>query len=300
MRPYNEALIMQIKLENLSYRYRKGATDALEGLTAEIGPGMHLLMGENGAGKTTLLHLSDGLLTPTAGKCLIDGGPTQLRLASVLSRVIFMGPTTELPAKDLDELVRTHAQFYPNFSPELLAENLKAFGLDPKTPFKSLSMGSLQKLRVAYALALRTDIVLLDEPATGLDIESKAELQRMVARIIEPEQTVVVATHNVGDLERLFDGVLVLRQGQLVLAESVDEITRRYAFVTLPTVPTDAIYAEPTIGGFRAMLENPDVETDIDYRLLYMAFHSVGTHGSCVLSPNLRTLGRTDRASLQN
>lgn len=266
---------MTIEFKNLTFRYGKKSPDALSGFTATVAPGIHLLLGENGAGKTTLLHLIDGLLFPTSGRCAIDGARTSLRLPSILSRVFFAGPTTPLPAKNVDELVRNHAQFYPRFSAELLADNLAQFGVSPAAPFKSLSMGSRQKAMVAYALALRTEVLLLDEPATGLDIDSKQMLQKMIAASVDESQTVIVSTHNIADLERLYDGVIVLNRGRLMLAATVDDVLSRVAFVRSARRPDGALYCEEGLGGCQAIVgAGAGVpESDIDFRLLYAALH---------------------------
>ena len=87
---------MKIQLEDLSLSY--GRVTALDGISATLDPGIHLLLGENGAGKTSLLHLISGLCFPTSGKCMIDGGPTRFRLPSVLSKVFYLEAGMALPA----------------------------------------------------------------------------------------------------------------------------------------------------------------------------------------------------------
>ncbi|MDE7388170.1 MAG: ABC transporter ATP-binding protein [Muribaculaceae bacterium] len=265
---------MTIELTDLHYRYRRSAADAIDGITATIGPGIHLLLGENGAGKTTLLHLIDGLLFPTSGQCTADGGPTRLRLPSVTSRVAFLGAGMPLPALTIREMTRIHAPFYPRFSAEMLAENLAAFGIGIDQKLSAMSMGTKQKAAVAYMLALRTEILLLDEPATGLDIASKQALQKMIARCVDPDQTVIVSTHNIADLEYLYDGVTVIRHGRLLLSAATDAILSRIRFVSSPVPPAEALYCESGMGGFRAIVPNADgADSAMDYRLLYSALH---------------------------
>lgn len=264
---------MTIELENLSLRYGRRGPSALDGITATLGPGMHLLLGENGAGKTSLLHLIDGLRFPTSGKCLIDGGPTSLRLPSVLSKIFYLAAGMELPARSVEELVHIHAPFYPTFSPEMLDRNLADFNIDASMKFSGMSTGMRQKAAVAYALALRTPILLLDEPATALDITSIRTLQRMMARSIEPEQTVIVATHHFADLERLYDSLLVLRHGHLLLALPTERIAERLAFIAGPT--DSALYSMPALGSRRSIIASSgEPQTDIDFELLYLALHN--------------------------
>lgn len=271
---------MEIELQNLNYSYNKH-TRALSNVSATLGAGVHLLLGANGAGKTTLLHLIDGLLFPTEGKCMINGGPTRHRLPSVLSKVFYSGANMALPASSINELVKIHACFYPRFSADILERNLEEFGIERCMKFSAMSMGMRQKASVAYALALQTPILLLDEPATGLDIESKQLLQRMMARCIGPETTVIVSTHNFSDLLPLYDSLLILDKGELLLNASVDEITERLAFiVTDGGAPENALFTVRRFGRHHSVVPNSgELETAIDYELLYLAIKN--NHGIC-------------------
>lgn len=274
---------MEITLKQLCFRYGgKHSIRALNGVNAVVGPGIHLLLGENGAGKTTLLHLIDGLLSPTEGKCLINGGPANLRLPSVLSKIFYLGAGMPLPAVSIAEMVRVHAIFYPRFSADVLQQNLKEFGLNDSTPFSAMSMGSRQKATVAYALALQTPILLLDEPATGLDIQSKQTLQTMLARCTEPDQTVIISTHTIADLQNLYDSLLVLNKGHLLLAMSVDSILEKIAFVSTTSNPdSEVLYSSRHLSANRCIIANDGtLVSEIDYQLLYMALNDSATRAA--------------------
>lgn len=266
---------MTIELSNLSFCYPKAAQPALEGNSATILPGMHLLLGENGAGKTTLLHVIAGLLNPTKGTCKIDGCPTRFRLPSINSHMFFTGVGIDFPAKTINEMTRIHAQFFPQFSSEQLKENLAAFGMTGGELLSHMSTGNAQKAKTAYALALNVDVLLLDEPANGLDIESKHVLQQLIARQTLPEQTVIVSTHNVADLEHLYDGVIDLHRGHIQYAMPVDDIVARLRFVISDSKPAEAIFSEMRIGRHHSIvLNDTGAYSDIDYQLLYLAARS--------------------------
>lgn len=266
---------MEINLNGLSYRYPHSARAALSDINARISPGMHLLLGENGAGKTTLLHLIAGLLFPTEGCCTVNDCPTRLRLPSIGSRMFFTGTGLELPAHSMNELARIHAQFYPRFSPERLRENLTRFGIEGSEKLRDLSLGNMQKAKIAYALALNTEILLLDEPANGLDIQSKRIMQKMLAEQTGDEQTVIVSTHSVADLEHLYDGVIDLSHGRLLYALKVDELLRRVRFAVSDAKPADAIYSEMRIGRYHSIIANSgDNYSEPDYQLLYLAMRN--------------------------
>lgn len=263
---------MEIKIENLSFRYSSKGPLALQGISATICPGIHLLLGENGAGNTTLLRIIAGLLKPTEGSCLIDGARSYDLLPSILSKIFICGVNVDFPMKSIDEMVRYHAPFYPNFSDDMLRRNLAAFGIESSTLLSDLSTGNVQKAKLAYALSLQTPILLLDEPTNGVDIDSKKQLQRMIAESITEEQTVIISTHSVADLENFYDAVIDLHGGKLTYALTVDQILDKLSFGVGPEVPSGALYAEPWVGSFRFVLAKADDKlTDIDYELLYMA-----------------------------
>lgn len=264
---------MTIELKDLNYRYKSSKHNfAIQDINAVINPGIHLLLGENGAGKTTLLHLIAGLLTPTSGECLIDGAKTCYRLPSIQSKIFISGVNIDFPMRSIKEMEAVHAPFYPTFDTKLLHDNLAAFGIDASTPLSQLSTGNAQKAKIAYALALRTPILLLDEPANGLDIESKHLLRTMIAKSVSEEQTVIISTHSVRDLENFYDGVIDICNGKLQYALSIDHILERIDFGIADSVPENAIYSEPWIGSFRFVLAKANQEwTDIDFEMLYMA-----------------------------
>lgn len=263
-----------IRLENVSYRYRHSSTDALADITAEIGAGIHLLLGENGAGKTTLLELIAGLLTPTAGSCLLDGDDLSARRPTVQRRVFFLSDNMELPFASIAEAARLHAVFYPGFSAEALQANLADFGLSGDEKLKELSLGTRHKALVAYALALGTDVLLLDEPANGLDIDSKKILRHVMARSMTDERTIIVSTHTVGDLEALYDGLIMLSRSHLLLCKPTWQIASRLGFVTSDTLVPVALYQEPDLGVFRAIVAEGNDESAVNFSLLYSAMMS--------------------------
>ncbi len=263
-----------IELNNLTYAYRRGFV-AIDDVTASVSPGIHLLLGENGAGKTTLLRLMAGLLFPSSGECLIDGAPVSSREPSVMKTVFMLPDTTELPTKTIRGFAEIHSRFYPTFSQENFEENLREFNLDGNENYNQLSLGLRHKTLLAYVVALGVDLLLLDEPANGLDITSKKALRHILARCTGPEQTVIISTHTVSDLRELYDGVLVLSKGKLLLARPTWEISERISCVASPIPPFDHIFMEQGAGLFHSIIENETGEpTDLNYALLYSALMS--------------------------
>lgn len=264
-----------ITLDNVTFSYKNSGKSALTKMSAQVDKGIHLLLGENGAGKTTLLHVMAGLLKPQEGFCSIDGEVMSARSPRAMAGVFFLPEDMQFGAKTINDFAKIHSPFYPTFSAEMLAENLKEFGLTGDEQLKSLSLGNRKKTNIAYALALRTSVLLLDEPANGLDIDSKKALQTILARCISEEQTVIISTHTVWDLQNLFEGVIVLHGSNLVLAMPMWQITERIAFVDDAVCPDNALYREQDVAGFHAIVANTEgVETNVNFTLLYTALRS--------------------------
>ncbi|MDE6334668.1 MAG: ABC transporter ATP-binding protein [Muribaculaceae bacterium] len=259
------------RLENLSYEYGRGRR-AVDNVTADIGAGMHLLVGENGAGKTTLLHLLGSLRFPDSGSCKFDGTDVALRGVDTLRRIFFMSDDFESQFSTIEQMARCHGQFYPDFSYELMYANLADFGLTGKEKLRGLSLGMRRKAYISYALALRTPVLLFDEPTNGMDISSKKLLRRILTRSVTDDTTVIISTHNVHDLDSLFENVMIMHRGRLRLCMPVWRILERIAFVSSASPIAGALYQEPDRGCFRAIIAKTDgPDTEIDYQLLYSA-----------------------------
>lgn len=264
-----------IELKDIEFSYQKKGAPALRGITATLEPGVYLLAGENGAGKTTLLHLIAGVATPTAGECLIDSEAAASDTPSLKARTFLLEENMLFPGKSIRKFADMHSRFYPRFSAEQFTSNLAAFGLSGDEPFKSLSLGNRKKSQLAYVLALNVEVILLDEPTNALDIESKDTLRRLIASNLHDEQTVIVSTHTVSELENLFDGALILSRSRLMFAGMADDVTERIAFRVTRVPEPEALYFEIQAGRVLNICEaSPDEETRIDWRLLYSALHS--------------------------
>lgn len=263
-----------IDIKNLSFNYNKGYK-ALDNINANLGTGVHLLLGENGAGKTTLLHVIAGLLFAKEGSCSIDGNDISLRNPSDMSKVFFMPEDITFPAKTINDFAKIHSPFYPTFSEELFRQNLDIFHLTGDEPLSSLSLGNRKKANLAYVMALGSDVLLLDEPTNGLDINAKKELLKIMVGSLREDQTVIVSTHTVWDLKNLFESVMMLRRGNLLLSMTTEELGSKLSFMASTTPSPNALYIEQDMNGFRWIEKNNDgIETEINFSLIYSALMS--------------------------
>ncbi len=231
------------------------------------------LLGKNGTGKSTLLYLLSGLLRPVEGTVLCDGVPAMKRYPEMLQDVFFVTEEFELPAICLSEYVKLYKPFYPNFSDEVLKECLSEFELPEDVHLGKLSMGQRKKAYIAFAMATNTKYLFMDEPTNGLDIPSKSQFRKVIARHMTEERTVIVSTHQVHDVEQMLDHILILDQHSVLLNASMQEIIDQYAFEyrTPQEMDSDVLYAEPTLQGNAVVTKRKEgsVETQVNLELLF-------------------------------
>lgn len=265
-----------IELRDLEFSYTRKGIPALSGVTATIPPGIHLLAGENGAGKTTLLHLIAGVAHSTSGECLIDGVPADTGNPAEMGRTFLLEENMYFPGNTIRKFAKMHSPFYPTFSNEQFLANLVAFGLTGDEKIKSLSLGNRKKSQLAYVLALGADVLLLDEPTNALDIESKEILRKLIVNCLRDDQTILISTHTVSELENLYDGAVMLTRSKLMFAGLEDSVTSRLAFEVTRVPEEDALYTEIQVGRVLNILPaiDGDEPTRIDWRLFYSALHS--------------------------
>ena len=231
------------------------------------------LLGKNGTGKSTLLYLISGLLRPQAGSVSCDGVATDKRQPETLRDIFFVTEEFEMPAIRLSEYVKLYKPFYPNFSDEVLQECLADFELPSDVHLNELSMGQRKKAYIAFAMATNTKYLFMDEPTNGLDIPSKSQFRKVIARHMTEERTVVVSTHQVHDVEQMLDHILMLDQRSVLLNASIQEIQDQYTFeYRSPQQMDDSVlYAEPTLQGNAVICrrQEGDAETQVNLELLF-------------------------------
>jgi len=184
----------------------------------EVEPGTVVgLVGRNGAGKTTLLETLVGLHAPSRGTVRVLGMDPIDDLVAVRQRTALMTDDMPVFALTAGALLRSLAPFYPTWDGALAADLLRRFEIDPRQAAGQMSKGEGTRLRLVLSLAFRPSLLLLDEPATGLDVPSR---RRMLAEVLEvvkdPQRTVVVSSHQVNDVERIADRIVLLDRGRVL------------------------------------------------------------------------------------
>ena len=264
-----------IKLHELHFRYHNSPREVLDNVTLHFPAGRIVgLLGKNGTGKSTLLYLMAGLLRPQKGTVHFGLHHVADRTPEMLSDLFVVPEHIELPAIRLSRFVELHRAFYPNFSDEQLNENLQHFDLTPEVNLGALSTGQLKKAYISFALATGTRLLLMDEPTNGLDIPSKAQFRRTVAASMSEERTIVISTHQVHDVEHLIDHIVMLRNHNVALDISTEDLCRQLRFEQRAYGEdlSDALYAETSITGTALIAPNHDGrDTPLDIELLFNA-----------------------------
>ena len=218
-----------VAITNLSRRF--GAKTALNDVSLYVPRGgVFGLVGENGAGKTTLIKHILGLLKAESGTVRVFGMDPVADPVGVLGKIGYLSEQPDLPGwMRVDEFLRYTRAFYPNWD-AAYAEKLRVqFGLDPAQRLKTLSKGQLAKAGLLAAQAHRPDLLLLDEPSSGLDPMVRRDILEAVIRTVADEgRTVFFSSHLLEEIERVSDQIAMVHQGRLVLCGSLDEIKAQH------------------------------------------------------------------------
>ncbi len=204
-----------------------GFTTALDGLSLEVAGGsILLLLGPNGAGKTTLLRILMGLIEPTDGQAYVLGAPVRSQPADVAGRVAYVGDRYEPPGwASLELLEDLQAGASPLFDPAIFRELCHRHELSPTRSYGSLSKGQRRWALVSLALACRPQLILLDEPADGLDPAARRALYDALRdHVNQHEATAIVTTHVIADVERIGDEVAIIDRGRLLLHAPLEDL----------------------------------------------------------------------------
>lgn len=245
-----------IDIKNFSFSYTK--TQVFDNINLQFQRGaIYGLLGENGVGKTTLLKAISGLLKPTAGSCTVDEQVSFDRQPEFLQNIFLLPDEVPLPDSATPEkFFNDLAPFYPKQSGEMLQHLAGELKVDISRKFKEMSFGQQKKSLLACAMALNTDYLLLDEPTNGLDIPSKADFRRILSEKVGEEQTIIISTHQVKDVENLIDPIIIISNNSVLLDASVEKITDKLYFEYGGQQRPDALYSEMMPGGYLNVLVN--------------------------------------------
>ena len=200
-----------------------GAKAALSGVDLTIEPGRIVgLLGPNGSGKTTLIKLANGLLTPTSGEILIDGRKPSRATKAIVS---YLPDRSTLPGwMSIAQALDYYGDFYADFRRGVAEQMLMNLGLDRTQKIKTLSKGMREKTQHILTMSREAKLYLLDEPIGGVDPATRDYILRTIISNYSEDAAVIISTHLIADVEQVLDEVVFLREGQVMLHESVEQI----------------------------------------------------------------------------
>lgn len=250
---------------------RIGKSTVLEAMDLAVPRGAIVaLVGHNGAGKSTLIKLLLNILEPTTGEATVLGMPTASLRGDAFTRIGYVSENQEMPEwMTVSGLMRHLRPMYPRWNDEGLLEELQ---LPAERKIKDLSRGMRMKLALASVLAFGPELLVMDEPFSGLDIAVRTELiQTLLDRTHDGETTVLISSHDLEEMETFATHIAFLRKGRLLFAEPIDELLARCREVTVTfagdvaermktALPNGCVAAEAK----GAMLRFVDMQADVD------------------------------------
>ena len=223
-----------VEIRDLSRQFKH--TKALDGISLDISAGgVFGLVGENGAGKTTLIKHILGLLKAKSGSVRVFGVDPVTQPESVLARIGYLSEERDLPDwMTITELMKYTSAFYPKWDHELADELIKSFQLEKKQKISTLSRGQRARVGLINAAAHRPDLLLLDEPSSGLDPSVRRDiLGEIIRSVADHGRTVLFSSHHLDEVQRVSDRIAMVHSGKLILFDELDSILKSHHRVVL-------------------------------------------------------------------
>ena len=225
-----------VDFENIHRSYQRGA-DILNGVTFNIEAGRVVgLVGKNGAGKTTLLRIAMGMLEAQQGSVRLFGLDPRREPLEVKRRVGFVSEDQILPPfMKVEQILDLHRGLFPTWDESIVHDLIDRFGIPTQTKIKALSKGQARQVALLCAVAHRPELLLLDEPAAGLDPAARREfLETSIQLLNETGSTILFSSHYMSDVERLADRIVMLHEGRVLIDSELDELREHYSLALVP------------------------------------------------------------------
>lgn len=206
---------------------RFGGVIALDNLSLTVESGRIIgLLGPNGSGKTTLIKIINGLLQPTSGSVFIEGDKPG---AATKPKVSYLPDVNYLNSwMTVEQIVGMFTEFYEDFRPELAYEMISRLSIDKKQRLKTLSKGNKEKVSLILVMSRSAKLYVLDEPIAGVDPATRDYIINTIINNYNPEASVLISTHLISDIESVLDEVIFIKNGSIVMHDTVDNIRSQH------------------------------------------------------------------------
>lgn len=214
-----------VECRALTKRYSRAL--ALNQVNLDLEPGRIIgLLGPNGSGKTTFIKICAGLLTPTAGTIAIQGMPIGVDTKKI---VAYLPERTYLSKRTkVRHILDYFEEMYENFQKDVAYKMLNDLGIDANDKLNTMSKGTREKVQLILVMSRKADLYLLDEPMAGVDPAARDYILNTIITNYNPEGSILLSTHLISDVENILDDVIMIKQGNIVCHDSVDNIRMTY------------------------------------------------------------------------
>ena len=213
-----------IEAKDLTKNY--GKKTAVDHISFSI-EGGHIigLLGPNGSGKTTLIKMLNGLLTPTSGTLYYKGNPIGVESKKHIS---YLPDHTYLNMNQrVSDVISYFKDFFDDFDENRAYDMLEKLQINPSDRLKTMSKGTKEKVQLILVMSRRADLYILDEPIAGVDPAARDFILDIILSNYDPDASILISTHLIADIENILDEVIFIKNGQVCLSSSVDDIREK-------------------------------------------------------------------------
>jgi ABC-2 type transport system ATP-binding protein len=225
-----------LDFDSVHRAYQQGI-DVLKGVSFTVAAGEVVgLLGKNGAGKTTLIRIAMGMLEAQRGRVLVFDLDPRAKPLDVKRRIGYVSEDQILPEfLRVRDIIQLHRDLFPSWDKKLERELTERFTIDGRAKIKTLSKGQARQVALLCAVCHRPDLLLLDEPAGGLDPAARREfLETSIQMLNETGTTILFSSHYMSDVERLAARVVLLHDGRVLIDNQLDELREVFSLAQVP------------------------------------------------------------------
>ncbi|MDU5107709.1 ABC transporter ATP-binding protein [Clostridium sp.] len=214
-----------LEVNNISKRIK--GKEILKGISFNLEQGKVLgIMGPNGQGKTTLLNVIQGFLKADNGEIKVDGNPQSALTKNDISFLQDVNIFNK--SMKIKDAISLYVDFFNDFDKEKMDYYLDFMNLDSSSKIRDLSKGMMEKFNLSLALSRRAKLYMLDEPISGVDPVSREKILDAILENLSEDSSMIITTHYIGELERIFDEVIFLGDGKIIEHGDAEELREKY------------------------------------------------------------------------